>query len=334
MRSLLLLLAVLLPTTITFAQTEEKLPIKIGIIGLDTSHAPAFAKLFNNPEASGDLAGFKVIAAYPNGSADIESSKSRIPQYTKEFKDLGIEITDSIPALLEKVDAVLLETNDGRPHLAQALEVFKAGKPCFIDKPITADLADAVAIFAAAEHFNVPVFSSSSLRFSAAVQKIRAGEHGKVQGCDAYSPCHLEATHPDLFWYGIHGVETLYTAMGTGCQSVYCTATPDTHVAVGTWADGRVGTFRGIRKGASGYGGQAICDKGIVSLGKYDGYEPLAIEIAKFFRTKTPPVSAEETLEIYTFMAAAQLSKERNTPVTLKEVFDNAKAKAANREIK
>jgi predicted dehydrogenase len=327
----LLFLALLLPTALTLAQTEDPKLIKIGVIGLDTSHAPAFAKLFNASDAKDDLAGFKVVAAYPNGSPDIVSSKSRIPQYTKEFQDLGIEITDSIPALLEKVDAVLLETNDGRPHLAQALEVFKAGKPCFIDKPISGDLTDAVAIFQAAEHYKVPVFSSSSLRFSKGVQEIRAGAHGKVQGCDAYSPCHLEATHPDLFWYGIHGVETLFTAMGAGCQSVYCSTTPDTHVVVGTWADARIGTFRGIRKGASGYGGQAICDKGIVQVGKHDGYEPLAIEIAKFFRTKTPPVSSEETLEIYAFMQAAQLSKDRNAPVTLQEVLDEANSKAPSR---
>lgn len=330
MRFVILFLSLTIPMTVIHAQSNDP-PIRIGVIGLDTSHAPAFAKLFNNPEAMGDLRGFKVVAAYPHGSADIESSKSRIPQYTEEFKKLGIEITESIPALLGKVDVVLLETNDGRPHLEQALEVFKAGKPCFIDKPITADLADAVAIFDAADHFKVPVFSSSSLRFSKGVQEVRGGMHGKVQGCDAYSPCHLERTHPDLFWYGIHGVETLFTAMGTGCQSVFCTATPDTHVVVGTWNDGRVGTFRGIRQGTSGYGGQAFCDKGIVSLGKYDGYEPLAIEIAKFFRTKTPPVSAEETVEIYAFMAAANLSLERNAPVTLKEVLEAARVKATER---
>jgi predicted dehydrogenase len=331
MRTLLLLLALLLPTALTLAQTEDPKLIKIGVIGLDTSHAPAFAKLFNSADAKGDLAGFKVVAAYPNGSPDIVSSKSRIPQYTKEFQDLGIEITDSIPALLEKVDAVLLETNDGRPHLAQALEVFKAGKICFIDKPISGDLTDAVAIFQAAEHFKVPVFSSSSLRFSKGVQEIRSGAHGKVQGCDAYSPCPTEPTHPDLFWYGIHGVETLFTAMGTGCESVVRVNTPGADVVVGTWVDGRIGTFRGIRKGASGYGGQAVCDKGIVQVGKHDGYEPLLVEVAKFFRTKTPPVSAEETLEIYAFMQAAQLSKERKAPVTLKEVLDDAKAKAPQR---
>lgn len=323
----LLFLALLCSASGVLAQTDPPL-IKIGVIGLDTSHSPAFAKIFNDPKAAGDLAGFKVVAAYPHGSADIESSTKRIPEYTEQFKKLGIEITDSIPSLLENVDAVLLETNDGRPHLAQALEIFRAGKPCFIDKPITADLADAVAIFQAAEHFKVPIFSSSSLRFAAGVQKIRSGDYGQVHGCDAYSPCHLEATHPDLFWYGIHGVESLFTVMGTGCQSVYRSSTPDVDVVVGTWGDGRVGTFRGIRKGASGYGGQAVCDKGVISLGKYDGYEPLAAEIAKFFRTKTPPVSSEETLEIYAFMAAAQLSKERNAPVTLKEVMEDAQAKA------
>jgi hypothetical protein len=326
----LLLLSFLLPAAHSMAQSDPPL-IKIGVIGLDTSHATAFAKIFNADNAKGDLAGFKVVAAYPHGSPDIPSSKNRIPEYTEEFRKMGIEIVDSIPALLEKVDAVLLETNDGRPHLAQALEVFRAGKPCFIDKPIAADLADAIAIFDAAEYYKTPIFSASSLRYANGVQKLRAGEFGAVQGCDAYSPCHLEATHPDLYWYGIHGVETLITAMGVGCKSVFCTATPDVHVVVGTWGDGRVGTFRGIRKGASGYGGQAICDKGIVPVGKYDGYEPLVVAIARFFRTKTPPVSREETLEIYAFMTAAQLSKERGAPVTLEEVLKDAQAKAPER---
>src|SRR5690606_1547364 len=121
-----------------------------------------------------------------------------------------------IDELLRSVDVILLETNDGRLHLEQALQVIKAGKPLFIDKPIAASLKDAAAIFAAAKQANVPVFSSSSLRYIEGAQEIAKGKLGKVLGADTYSPCTLESTHPDLFWYGIHGVETLYTVMGTG----------------------------------------------------------------------------------------------------------------------
>ena len=101
---------------------------KIGIIGLDTSHSVAFTKALNGTSAQR----FKIVAAYPNGSADIESSVKRIPGYTEEVKKYGVEIVGSIAELLSKVDFVCLETNDGRPHLQQALEVFKAGKPVFL----------------------------------------------------------------------------------------------------------------------------------------------------------------------------------------------------------
>ena len=97
---------------------------RIGIIGLDTSHSVAFTKALNGN--SSNTSPFKIVAAYPNGSADIESSVKRIPGYTEEVKKYGVEIVDSIADLLSKVDFVCLETNDGRPHLQQALEVFKA----------------------------------------------------------------------------------------------------------------------------------------------------------------------------------------------------------------
>ena len=140
---------------------QEK-PLRVGIIGLDTSHAPAFAKVLNNPKAGPEVANCRVVAAYPKGSPDIESSVSRVPMYTKQLREMGVEIVDSIDALLEKVDVVLLETNDGRPHLKQAIPVFKAGKPMFIDKPIAGSLTDAVAIFELGRYYKTPLFSSST----------------------------------------------------------------------------------------------------------------------------------------------------------------------------
>ncbi len=153
---------------------------RVGMIGLDTSHSIAFARLLNADDPAPELAGYRVVVACPRGSADIESSTSRIPKYTEQIKELGVTVVDSVAAVVKQCDVVLLETNDGRPHLEQVLEVFQAGKPVFIDKPIAGSLADTLAIFRAAKKYEVPVFSSSSLRFSKGAQAIRNGSMGKL----------------------------------------------------------------------------------------------------------------------------------------------------------
>lgn len=282
---------------------------RIGIIGLDTSHSVAFTKALNG--ASENTGGFKIVAAYPNGSADIESSVKRIPGYTEEVKKYGVEIVGSVGALLSKVDFVCLETNDGRPHLQQALEVFKAGKPIFIDKPVAGSLSDTIAIYELAKQFNVPVFSSSSLRYMETAQQVANGKIGNVLGADCFSPATLEPTHPELFWYGIHGVELLYTVMGTGCKHVKRTSNKDVEMVVGEWNYGRVGTFRGTRTGKHEYGGTAFGEKGNATLGPFQGYDNLLKHILEFFQTRKAPVSPQETIEIYTFMEAAHESKRK-----------------------
>lgn len=317
-----LLIAIFSGLGIQSSKAEE---IKVGIIGLDTSHVIAFTKAFNDAKAEGALADCKVVAAYPKGSPDIESSTSRVPKYTAQLKEMGVEIVPSIEALLKKVDAVCLETNDGRPHLEQVLPVLKAKKRVFIDKPIAGSLEDAIAIFAASEKYEVPLFSSSSLRFSSENQAVRNGSIGKVSYAKTGSPASIEKSHPDLYWYGIHGVESLFTIMGPGCESVIRSKTPDGKIYVeGKWSGGRTGIFE-ERKG---YGGSAKGDKGEIEIGKYDGYKPLVIEIAKYFHTGKVPVSPKETLEIYAFMEAADESKRQGgKEVTLTSVMKTAKAK-------
>jgi predicted dehydrogenase len=290
---------------------------RIGIIGLDTSHSLAFTKWFNREDAESETGGYKVVAAYPHGSLDIVSSTSRIAPNTEEMKKQGVLITASIAELLNQVDVVCLETNDGRRHLEQAMEVFKAGKTVFIDKPVTASLKDAIALYEAAEQFKVPVFSSSSLRYTANTKLVARGEFGAVLGAETFSPATIEKTHPDLFWYGIHGVEMLFAVMGTGCSSVYRSYSADADLVIGEWSDGRIGTFRGTRKGKADFGGTAFCEKANVQLGPFTGYVPLLEEVVKFFQTGRPPVSAKETLEIIAFMEAADRSRKKRKKVSL-----------------
>ncbi len=302
-------------------------PIRAGIIGLDTSHVVAFSKLLNDPNSEGVLADVKIVAAYPGGSPDIPSSADRVEGFTQTLRDMGIEIVDSIDALLPKVDAVLLESVDGRPHLEQVKPVLAAGKPVFIDKPVAGSLADALEIYRLAKEYDVPCFSSSSLRFSPGILGMRNNaEVGDVLGCAAFGPCSLEPHHPDLFWYGVHGVETLFTIMGTGCVSVSRVQTDDYELVTGVWSNGRIGTFRGIRAGKSGYGALVFGSKGIVRSGGYSGYQPLVVEICRFFKTGEPPVTAAETIEMFAFMEAADESKRRGgKPVALEDVIEKAR---------
>lgn len=312
-------------------QAGDKGVFRVGIIGLDTSHVEAFTQLLNDPAKN---YGCKVVAGYPGGSPDIESSIGRVKGYTDKLRDkFGVEIVDSIETLCQKVDGVLLESVDGRPHLAQVRPVIAAKKPVFIDKPMAGSLADVLEIFRLAQENHVPCWSSSSLRFGPGTTGLRNSDAvGKVLGCDAFSPCSLEPHHVDLYWYGVHGVEMLFTVMGPGCQSVQRAQTKDYELVVGIWSDGRIGTFRGLRGGKSDYGTLVFGSKGIVRGGGYEGYGHLVDEIVKFFKTGKAPVTPEETLEIFAFMTAADESKAKNgARVELATVLEEARKQNAAR---
>lgn len=313
-----------------FASSQAQQVFRVGVIGLDTSHSPAFIKMLNSEQKKAEFKDFRVVAAYPYGSKTIESSYKRIPAYTEEVQKYGVEITNSIEDLLSKVDFVMLETNDGNLHLEQAYKVFKSGKPVFIDKPVAANLAETIAVFMLADKYKVPMFSSSSLRYNPETQKIRNGAYGKVLGADCYSPAPGEPSHTDFSWYGIHGVETLYTVMGTGCQEVSRISCDSTDIVTGLWSDNRMGTFRGIRYANQVYGGIAFCEKGkVVPVGGYPGYEVLLDEIIKFFQTKQVPIAPEETIEIFAFMEASNESKRNQGKIiSIQETLENGRKEA------
>jgi predicted dehydrogenase len=339
-----LLLASGLAALAPLPAAERAAPVKVGILGLDNYQAVAFTQLFHDPRATGDLAGIRVVGAFPAGSPDIEESVRELPRWTRDIQNYKVPLVDSIDTLLRQVDAVLIMSIDGRAHLGQVKAVLRAGKPVYVGRPLAASLADAVGIFRLAREHKVPLFSCSQHRFSPGFIGMRHHEEvGEVLGCDVHGGCPREPHHPDLFWHGIHGVETLYTIMGPGCVSVTRTATDTADLVTGVWKDGRVGTYRGIRKGALKYSatvfgskgvapagiyGYAAPVKGVVPPGRYMAYEATAREIGRFFKTGKPPVSAEETIELFAFLEAAEESKRQHgAPVKLEMVLARARAK-------
>ena len=303
--------------------------IKVGIIGLDTSHAIAFTKIMNVDKDPG-VAGFRMVAAYQWGSKDIVSSTNRYPKYIPQMKEMGVEIVPTIDDLLAKVDCVCLETNDGREHLWQAEKVFKAGKPCFIDKPLAHNLRDAKKIYDLGLKYGAKYFSSSALRYGKVVQAARNGEYGQIRTVALTSPSPLEeqGTHNFYSWYGIHGFEPFVTVMRTGAEKVSCFRSEKDDVINVAYKDGRMAQLHLFRDGWS-YSGYVMPMKPkdpknpVVVTDGYPGYEPLLRDIVKFFRTGVVPFPPEETLEIFALMEAAEMSaKCGGEPVTLAEAID------------
>jgi hypothetical protein len=300
------LFAALLAASLTAAGAD----LRLGIVGTDTSHVVAFTKILNDASLPDHVDGARVVAAYKGGSKDVESSATRVDKFAEELKTKWkVEFTPDIASLCRKVDAVLIESVDGRTHLEQAKAVIAAGKPMFIDKPLASTLEDARMIAKLAKDAGVPWFSSSSLRYGEIATTMKFPD---TLGVTTWGPGPLEEHHKlDLSWYAIHPIEMLFALMGTGVVEVSRTSSGGADVVVGKWRDGRIGSVRALRP-YGGYGAVVFRAKTVSQSNPkaVAGYRPLLIEIIKFFQTKQPPVSNEETLEIFAFMDAAQRSKE------------------------
>ncbi len=306
-------------------QAEEKV-IRLGMIGLDTSHVIAFTSYINNPKNN---TGCRVVVGYSGGSPDMPASADRVEKFTKQLREeYGLEIVDTIEELCEKVDGVMLESVDGRPHLKQAIPVIKAKKPLFVDKPMAASLADVIEIFRLAEENDVPCWTSSSFRYGKGIVDADSNDViGEIVGCDVFGSSSWAKHHPDLYLYGVHAVEALFTVMGTGCESVRRVKAGKTDMVIGVWEDGRIGTFRDLRGGKSGARVYIYGKKGMTT-GKSAGYGPLLEQIVKFFKTGESPVPAKDTIEMFAFMSGADESKEQDgKAISIKELIEEAKSK-------
>ncbi len=328
----LLIAGLLVAFVVPGAGADTRPELKLGMVGLDTSHVVQFVQLLNDPANPNHVPGARVVAAYKGGSPDVEESASRIERFTAELQTKwGVELVPSIEELCRKVDAVLLMSVDGRTHLAQVRPVFAAKKLVFIDKPFAGNFKDAAEIVRLSSESGTPFFSCSGRRFSDAIQTARKDPSiGEITGAFSYGPAPIKTYMPDMFWYGIHSIEALFTLMGPGCESVARFHSVGADVLVGRWKDGRLGVVRAMRDGDHSYGATVFGSKAVVEARTAEnqpkgvGYSRIVAEIVKFFQTRVPPVSAEETLEIMAFMEAADLSKARDgQAVALKEVLDS-----------
>jgi virulence factor len=281
--------------------------IRLGIVDFDTSHVVEFTRRLHHAGVPEDqwVDGAKVVAGCPGTS---QISPERIPGYTKELEKLGVKLVDRPTDLIGQIDAVLIESVDGSVHRERAEPFLQVGLPCFVDKPFTCSHADARSLADLAAKKNVPLFSSSSLRYAPELVKFLAdGSHGPVLGAFTYGPASEHPRNPGLFHYGIHAVELLYALMGPGCRRVTAARESGADVVTGHWADGRLATVRGVRAGPAGYGATAFTQKGVTAftVGTRDIYRELLKQIVKMFQTGKPPLDIAATVELVGFIETA-----------------------------
>jgi predicted dehydrogenase len=297
--------------------------LKVGLIGLDTSHVAAFTKLLNDSDAEYFVPGAKVVAAFPGGSPDFELSINRVEGFTNQLRDdYGVEMLASPEAVAQKCDAILLTAVDGRAHLDLFTRIAPLKKPTFIDKPFAVSSADAEAMFALAREYSTPLMSSSSLRYAQPVADVlEEVAREDILGVDTCGPMSLEASQNNIYWYGIHSVEMLFAAMGTGCVQVQAVPSDDYELISGLWSDGRVASVRGDHAGKFGFYLTLQTPTGARFVDAYNHPKPpyagLLERVLPFFRTGKAPIASEETLEIVRFIEAANQSRETGAPVKM-----------------
>jgi predicted dehydrogenase len=299
--------------------------MKIGMIGLDTSHVVAFTQLLNDPKNEHHIPGGKVVIAYPGGSPDFDLSINRVQGFTNELKDKwGVKIVETPEVVAEGCDLLFIESVDGRVHLDQFRRTVKYKKPTYIDKPLTVDPREAEEIFRLANENGVPVMSTSSLRYlDVFEQALESIGRDKVTGVDAFGPMGEVPTQPGLYWYGIHTVEMIVAAMGPGCREARAFKNEGTDIVLFVYDDGRVATFRGLRKAHSKFGavihgpekgGAAYAD---ASLSKVPGYASLIRAIMRSLPNGKSDIPQEQTLAVIKMIDAANKARDTGKTVNI-----------------
>ncbi|WP_163969685.1 Gfo/Idh/MocA family oxidoreductase [Oceanobacillus halotolerans] len=278
--------------------------LKIGMIGLDTSHVEIFTSLLHNQ--SNQYKQAKVVLGCPSPSKQVALSRERVDQYTTSAKDTyHVKITESITELAEHTDAIMITAVDGQKHLELFKQVAAYQKPVFIDKPFATTLQEAYEIFAISEHYNTPIMSSSSLRYAESLQneltRIEKSEQ-KPTGIYVNGPLPFIKEMPYYFWYGIHMIEMLVTVLGPHYQNVHVHGNDQNDVITTEWEDGRFGIIRGDRKWHGKFEAVLHYEENSIHLPIYKDKTPyyacLLKEIISFFITGKNPIPKEETLGI------------------------------------
>jgi len=298
-------------------------PIRFGLIGVDSPHAPSFTRLFGDG-FDGVVPGGTVTHAWKGESAsDFPLSRDRIDSFADEVSGLGVIMCDSPEAVAEACDALLIVSSDARTHPRYFERVVRFGKPIYVDTRFAPTLAEARTMLARAQASGALVLAGSPKRFTPEFQAALPG--GPCQSVSLDGPLPTQPGHPGLSWYGVHLVDLAVAALGTGPEAVTVDAggpgSPDNATTVTVrWGDGRVVALTGGGEWSPFTKGRIESDEGTAHFSIEAGPAMLVglLEgIVCSIRSGTPNQPLGEILSIVAVVEAANKSLETGVPVSV-----------------
>jgi len=184
--------------------------MRIGLVGVESSHAEDFLRHLNSQTRHHDIAVTTLWGGDPSRTAEL---LALVPD---------VVAVDSLDQLIADVDAVIVSDRHGDLHLPHALPAIAARRPVFINKPFTCTLEDAIALVDAADHARTPLLSASALRWQTETAMLRqslASLPGPfaISGHGTWYP---ESPYGGAIFYAIHTIELLQELLGTGWSNL------------------------------------------------------------------------------------------------------------------
>lgn len=290
-------------------------PLKIAVIGLDTSHSVEFPRLMQDDTVPPEHHVDGLITTRCMRFETPFQGKEGLDQRQEVLEKIGVEVTEDFDYAVGDCDAVMLEINDPELHLEYFSRCAKLGKPIFLDKPFADSVENMHKIIDVARKENVRFFTASSLRYD--VDMIEAISTGITpESTTIWGPVGKAAAGSSLVWYGVHTFEMLERIMGTGAEKIFVSPDSRGYICHVIYKDGRRGVVD-LTYNAYRYGGVIRDNKAnecmFQSIGRIPFYQLLLLDVKEFFLGNSNGVDLKESMEIMAMLDAAERSLKNGT---------------------
>lgn len=269
--------------------------LKIGFIDyyLDEWHANSYPKMIR------DAVGDELVVAYAYGQIPSPITGMTSSQWCEKY---GVALCETIEELVEKSDVLLVLSPDNCEMHEQLCQLpLRSGKLTYIDKTFAPDLPTAQRIFALADAYGTPCYSTSALRYA---EEYANWESEPITAISSWGPNGFDR-------YSIHQLEPVMMLMKAPVKQVMYTAAEKWYTVNLEFVDGRFATLTGFDGGCPFMMHVATTGAAKPVQVRSDFFGAFIKELCDFYLTGTPKVPHRETLDIMAVRGAVLEAMEK-----------------------